>query len=463
MSRIRKLSRRMIVLAALILVLGSSRGLAAETTRPNIVIILADDLGYADLGFQGGRDIPTPNLDSLARQGVRCSNGYVTGPYCSPTRAALLTGRYQQRFGHEFNPGEGSAGEFGLPLSQTTLANRLKSAGYATGLVGKWHLGALPRFQPPKRGFDEFFGFLGGAHAYFASQATDIYRGTEIVHESAYLTDAFAREAVSFIDRHKGHPFFLELAFNAVHTPMHATDDRLARFSSIKDQPRRKYAAMLSAMDEAVGQVLDKLRSSGLEENTLIFFLSDNGGPTMVGTTINASKNDPLRGSKRTTLEGGIRVPFVVRWKGKLPEGKTYDRPVIQLDILPTALAAAGVAPETSWGLDGVDILPYLKGEAKADPHDTLYWRLGEQAAIRRGDWKLVRYDQTADTARPAGGARPKVTSFRLYDLSQDVGESRDLATEKPEKVKELQEAWEAWSAQLARPLWGPGSNPAAR
>jgi arylsulfatase A-like enzyme len=447
----------------LILALTPGLGEAAEVTRPNIVIILADDLGYGDLGFQGGKDIPTPNLDALAGQGVRCTNGYVTGPYCSPTRAALLTGRYQQRFGHEFNPGEGPAGEFGLPLTQTTLADRLKSAGYATGLVGKWHLGDLPKYHPTKRGFDEFFGFLGGAHPYLGEKGVNLQRGTEAIRESAYLTDAFGREAVAFIDRHQGHPFFLELAFNAVHTPMQASDDRLSRFASIADERRRKYAAMLSAMDEAVGKVLAKLRSAGLEENTLIFFLSDNGGPTMVGTTINASKNDPLRGSKRTTLEGGVRVPFVVRWKGKLPEGKVYDRPLIQLDILPTALAAAGVAVEPSWGLDGVNLLPHLNGESKADPHDALFWRLGEQAAIRRGDWKLVRYDQTADTSKPARGGRPPVTPFRLYDLNHDIGESHDLSAEKPEKVKELREAWDAWNAQLARPLWGPGSQAAAR
>jgi arylsulfatase A-like enzyme len=458
--------RMLIVVAVWIFAFGSSLSLAAEEARPNIVIILADDLGYADLGFQGCKDIPTPNLDALAREGVRCSNGYVTGPYCSPTRAGLLTGRYQQRFGHEFNPGDGpTSGEFGLPLSQTTIADRLKAAGYATGLVGKWHLGELARFQPPKRGFDEFFGFLGGAHTYFAEQTNNIYRGTEVVKETTYLTDAFGREAVAFIERHKGHPFFLELAFNAVHTPMNATDDRLTRFSSIKNPARHKYAAMLSALDEAVGKVLDKLRSSGLDDKTLIFFLSDNGGPTMVGTTINASRNDPLRGSKRTTLEGGIHVPFVVRWKGKLPEGKVYDKPVIQLDILPTALAVAGVAPESSWGLDGINLLPYLDGTLKTDPHESLFWRLGEQAAIRKGDWKLVRYDQKVDdpTVKSPGGGRPKVTPFRLYNLSEDIGESHDLIAEKPEKAKELREAWESWSAQLAQPLWGPGSQANAR
>ncbi len=329
----------------------TTTGVAADPSKPNIVIILADDLGHADLGFQGCRDIPTPRIDSLAKNGVRCSNGYVSCPYCSPTRAGLLSGRYQQRFGHEFNPGPAGAKEdvFGLPLSETTLADRLKAAGYATGLVGKWHLGGASRFQPQRRGFDEFFGFLGGGHPYFPGQGAPIYRGTEVVQEKEYLTDAFAREAVAFLQRHKDQPFFLYLAFNAVHTPMHATDDRLSRFANIADEERRTYAGMLTAMDEGVGKVLDTLKAAHLEESTLIFFFSDNGGPTMLGTTINASRNDPLRGSKRTTLEGGIHVPFVVQWKGKLAPGTVYDQPVIQLDVLPTALAAAGVSAMPDW------------------------------------------------------------------------------------------------------------------
>ncbi len=375
----------------------------------------------------------------------------------------LDDGRYQQRFGHEFNPGEGRNDRIGLPLSQTTMADRLRAAGYATGLVGKWHLGAAPQFHPQKRGFDEFFGFLGGGHTYFAEQSTDIYRGTEVVKESAYLTDAFGREAVSFIDRHKEQPFFLELAFNAVHTPMNAPEARRDQFSTIPDSTRRTYAAMLSALDDAVGAVIDKLRASKLEEETLIIFHSDNGGPTMLGTTINGSRNDPLRGSKRTTLEGGIRVPFVVTWKGKLPAGQVYDKPVIQLDVLPTALAAAGVTPKADWELDGVDLLPFLSGKASNAPHESLYWRLGQQAAIRRGDWKLVRYDRTVDTPGARSEARngPPLSPFRLYNLTEDIGEARDVSTQHPDKAKELLAAWEDWSAHLARPLWGPGSVPA--
>jgi arylsulfatase A-like enzyme len=422
---------------------------AAESSRPNVLVIVADDLGYADLGFQGCKDIPTPHLDALCQSGVRCTNGYVSGPYCSPTRAGLMTGRYQTRFGHEFNPAGGP--NAGLPLSETTLADRLKAAGYRTGWVGKWHLGSADKFHPSKRGFDETFGFLGGAHAYFPERGAPIYRGHEVVPEKEYLTDAFAREAVAFLDRHKQESFFLYLAFNAVHTPLQATDERLKLFPSIPDKTRHTYAAMTLAMDEAVGKVLDKLRTDRLEENTLIVFISDNGGPTMRGTTINGSRNTPLRGSKRTTLEGGIRVPFVVAWKGRLPAGQTYNKPVIQLDILPTVLAAAGVAVQPEWQLDGVNLLPYLGGKEDGTPHDVLYWRFGEQMAIRQGDWKLVRYDPVAD------GERGKATPAKLYNLAMDIGEAQDLAAREPEKRKQLESLWQKWNATLAKPLWGAG------
>jgi arylsulfatase A-like enzyme len=439
------------VLAAALLAPALAAPAAEPARRPNVLIILADDQGYADTGFQGCKDIPTPHIDSLAAGGVRCTNGYVSGPYCGPTRAGLLTGRYQQRFGHEFNPAEGP--NVGLPLTETTIADRLKAAGYATGLVGKWHLGNAPKFRPQQRGFDEFFGFLAGAHPYFPGMGAPIFRGNDAVTEKEYLTDAFAREAVGFIDRHKGGPFFLYLAFNAVHTPMQATDDRLKRFAAIPDTMRRTYAAMSAAMDEAVGRVLDKLSAEKLEGDTLVFYFSDNGGPTMRGTTINGSRNDPLRGSKRTTLEGGIRVPFAVRWPGHLPAGTVYERPVIQLDILPTALAAAGVEAKPDWHLDGVNLLPYLTGQNTGTPHETLYWRMGQQMAIRQGDWKLVRYDPVADGT--AGGA---ATPPRLYNLARDIGEANDLSDKEPDKFKELEASWQAWNGQLARPLWGPGS-----
>ncbi len=384
------------VLLVLFLATPADAGAGAKR-RPNIVILLADDMGFADAGFQGCKDIPTPNLDSLSQRGVRFTSGYVSGPYCSPTRAGLLTGRYQTRFGHEFNPGGGDT--VGLPLTEATLADRLKAAGYVTGLVGKWHLGSGPNYQPQRRGFDEFFGFLGGADSYFADKGPPILRGTDVVEEKAYLTDAFG-EAVAFIDRHKEQPFFLYLAFNAVHTPMHATDARLQKFNAIENKTRRTYAAMLWAMDEAVGQVLAKLTAAGLEEDTLIFFFSDNGGPVMPGTTINGSSNTPLRGSKRTTLEGGIRVPWVIAWKGKLPAGKVYDQPIIQLDVLPTALAAAEVAVDEK--CDGVNLVPHLTGAKEAAPHETLYWRSAPKwpSAPATGFWSAMTRAPTAANRR---------------------------------------------------------------
>jgi arylsulfatase A-like enzyme len=431
---------------------GGTAGAETVDRQPNILLIVADDLGYADVGFQGGRDIPTPHLDSIPANGARFTSGYVSGPYCSPTRAGMLTGRYQQRFGHEFNP---PANEHGLPLSEITLADRLKAAGYATGLVGKWHLGGTPELAPQRRGFDEFYGFLGGQHAYFNKNQAVIFRGTEKIVEPDYLTDALGREAVSFIERHENSPFFLYLAFNAVHTPLEADSERLARFASQKDERRKTYAAMLSALDDAVGRVLETLRAKRLEENTLIFFISDNGGPIMPGTTINGSVNTPLRGGKRTTLEGGVRVPFAMQWKGRIPQGIVIQQPVIQLDIQPTALEAAGMKVNPEWKLDGVDLLPFLTGKAQGVPHETLYWRLGAQNAIRHGDWKLVQYDLNADNYPTRG-----VSEKKLYHLADDIGETRDLAAENPEKVRELEQLWREWNEQLLAPRWSaPNGN----
>jgi arylsulfatase A-like enzyme len=412
---------------------------ADATPRPNVLVIVGDDMGYADVGFHGCRDIPTPHLDALAAAGVVCTSGYVSGPYCSPTRAGLMTGRYQQRFGHEFNSG-GPGG--GLPVGETTLANRLHAAGYATCAVGKWHLGTKPEFHPLARGFDEFFGFLGGAHTYFPRRG-GILRGREPVAEPDYLTDAFGREACGFLDRVGDRPFFLYLAFNAVHTPMEADDPRLAKFAGVADRTRRTYAAMLSALDDNVGRVMAKLRERGLEQDTLVFFISDNGGPVMQSTTINGSSNAPLRGSKRQTLEGGVRVPFLVSWPGRIPAAR-YDQPVIQLDIAPTVLAAAGVEAGGA-AFDGVNLLPHLTGADPAPPHDSLFWRFGEQMAIRRGDWKLVRWgtNETVHTDEHW----PK-----LYRISTDTSESRDLSAEERAKVGELEATWQAWNRELPPP-----------
>lgn len=405
--------------------------------KPNVVLLFADDLGYAGIGVQGCTDIPTPNIDSIARNGVRFTNGYVSCPVCSPTRAGLMTGRYQQRFGHEFNPGPATeaSDNFGLPLEEKTIADYLRALNYRTAIIGKWHLGYRREYLPLKRGFDLFFGFPGGAHSYLDSRdrpGNPIMRGVEEVEEKEYLTDAFAREATSFIDQAKRQPFFLYLAFNAVHNPLQATEKYLARFAAISDPRRRTYAAMMSAMDDAIGRVLAKLREHQLEQDTLIFFLSDNGGPTPQTT----SSNHPLRGYKGQVWEGGIRVPFLMQWKGRIPAGRVYDQPVIALDVLPTALAAAeGALPPN---LDGANLLPFVTGQAKGAPHETLYWRFGAAWAVRRGDWKLLEQGD----------------GMQLFNLAQDVGEQKNLAAEHPEKVRELRAAWEAWNRQLAPPKW---------
>ncbi len=420
---------------SLLIVAGAALLAASPQDRkPNIIVIVGDDLGCADLGAYGGKEIPTPNLDSLATNGVRFTNGYVSCPVCSPTRAGLMTGRYQQRFGHEFNPGPVNAAEetFGLPLKETTLPERLKGLGYATGMVGKWHLGYKPEFHPLKRGFDSYFGFLGGAHSY-QKPGKDILRGTEPVDEKEYLTDAFAREAAAFIDGAREKPFFLYLTFNAVHLPMEAPEARREKFASIANPKRRTYAAMLTAMDDGVGRVLARLREHKLEEQTLVVFIADNGGPTPANT----SRNDPFRGTKGQVYDGGTHVPFLAQWKGKLPAGKSYDAPVIALDLHPTAVAAAGGPPPEK--LDGVNLLPYLTGEKSGPPHEALFWRFGAQAAARMGDWKLVLQQGKTE----------------LYNLSEDIGEKSDLAAAKPEKLKELQAAYAKWDSELAEPLWG--------
>ncbi|MHC4639778.1 MAG: sulfatase-like hydrolase/transferase [Planctomycetota bacterium] len=436
----RQFLKTMGLAAATLAIPGFTRAVEKCKTKPNILIILSDDMGYGDVGYHGCKDIPTPNIDAFLDSGVRFTNGYVSGTYCSPTRAGLLTGRYQQSFGHEFNPSNRS--EEGMPLTETTIADRLKAAGYTTGLVGKWHLGSKPRFHPCRRGFDEFFGFLAGGHSYFRSAG--ILRNYEQLKEDEYLTDAFGREAEAFIDRHQSKPWFLYLSFNAVHTPMHADEPRLKKFAAIKEKRRRTYAAMLFAMDEAIGRVMKKLSAAGLEKDTLVFF--------MPNTTINASSNKPLRGSKRTTLEGGVRVPFMVSWPGRIKPG-VYEENVIQLDATVTALAAAGVKILPQWKLHGVNLLPFLSGQKTGAPHDALYWRHGKQMAIRMGDYKLVRYDTNVEI-RSTDSVKLPISAPKLYRLSDDIGETKDLTAKMPDKAKELQKKWDEWNSTLMKPLW---------
>jgi len=395
----------------------------SRQSKPNIVVILADDLGYADLGCQGCRDIPTPHTDSLAENGVRFTDGYANHPVCSPSRAGLLSGRYQHRFGFEHNPGpeQYAAENFGLPLDEPTLAERLKELGYATGMVGKWHVGFKEGLRPHERGFDYHFGFLGGAHNYLPGG-----RRAALVRNG---------ESVAFIERSKDSPFFLYLAFNAVHAPLEATKAYEDRFPGITDPKRRTYAGMLAATDDAVGRVLAKLREHELEDNTLIFFYSDNGGPTPQTTSSNA----PLRGYKGMLLEGGIRVPFVAQWKGVIPAGVVYPHMVMGFDVHATALAAAGGTMPKDKPLDGVDLLPFLTGRKEGVPHQQLFWRTGEQQAVRSGEWKLLQFD----------GQTPQ-----LYNLKEDIGESRNLAADSEQRVQEMQKLYQDWSNNMMSPQW---------
>lgn len=415
--------------------------LSRAASQPNVIIFYADDLGWGEVTAQGfSKDIPTPHIDSLAQNGLRFTNGYVAATYCSPSRAGLMTGRYPTRFGHEFNSVAKSAG---LRADQTTMATRMKTLGYATAAIGKWHLGDQPENRPTKRGFDEFFGTLNNTPFFHPTNFIDSRLSNEVrevTDDGFYTTDAYADRAVDWLESHKSKPCFLYLPFNALHAPLQAPKKYLDRFPNIADEKRKTFAAMMSAMDDAIGKVLAKVRALGQEENTLIFFIADNGGPTASTTSFNG----PLRGFKMTTFEGGTRVPFIAQWKGKIPAGKTYDLPVMNLDVLPTAIVAAGGKPEASWNLDGVDLMPYLTGKNTSRPHQTLYWRFGPQWAIRDGDMKLV--------VSKGGSGKPE-----LYNLAEDIGESKDLAAAQSDKVKELQAMWNKWSAEQA-PASAPDS-----
>ncbi|MCB1275399.1 sulfatase [Prosthecobacter sp.] len=423
----------------------------AFAAKPNVLLIIADDLGYNDVGFQGCKEIPTPHLDKLAARSLRFTNGYVSHPFCSPTRAGTMTGRYQHRFGHENNPAwlpEDTIA--GLPVTETTFPQLMKQAGYTTGAVGKWHLGAHPQFHPNRRGFDEYLGILGGGHQYFPGDkggveyTIPLNRNGKDEAQTKYLTEQFGDEASAFIGRHAGEqkPWMLYLAFNAPHTPLQAPQKWLDQFSQIPDKSRQIYAAMVASMDEAVGGVLAKLDETKQSENTLIFFVSDNGGPNLAAKSgSNFTDNAPLRGAKGMVYEGGMRVPFLVSWPAKIKPG-IYEQPVIALDFLPTSLAAADEAGLTPKNLDGVNLLPFLSGENTSAPHDTLFWRTngpGGNNAVRRGNWKLVRL----------GKAEPE-----LYDLAADIGETKNLAAEKPEIVKELVGAIAEWEKGTIPPIF---------
>ena len=407
--------------------------------KPNIIVFLADDLGYADIGVNGCKDIPTPNIDSIAKNGVRFTDGYATHCVCSPSRAGLMSGMYQHRFGFEANSGpeKYAADNFGLPREIPTLAEKLKGAGYATGMIGKWHIGFKEGLRPHERGFDYHFGFLSGARTYLPGKTDNdpVIRNGVPVKTTRYLTDEFADEAVGFLDRSKDKPFFLYFAFNAVHSPMDANPYSTA-LSGIADEKRRTYGGMLSGLDAAVGRVLAKVRELGQEENTLIFFYSDNGGPT----TQTTSRNDPLRGYKGQFYEGGIRVPFLMQWKAKVTGGKTFTQPVMGFDCHATALAASGIAIPEDKPLDGVDLLPFLNAESHGAPHEFLCWRAGTQKAIRIGDWKLVQEGRSG--------------SVQLFNLKTDLGETTDLATKEVAKIDELAAKFAEWERGVKPAQW---------
>lgn len=420
----------------------------AASDKPNIVFILSDDMGYADIGAHGCKDIPTPNLDRIAARGVRFTDAYANGSFCTPTRAALMTGRYQHRYGME----DLSNVSGPLPKAVKTLPNRLRAAGYTTGMVGKWHLGDAAGFTPMDRGFDEFFGFTGGGHIYIpkpnskGEYGVPILRNREPIHEERYLTDAFGEEAAAFVERQRDakKPFFLYLAFNAVHSPLEATQKYLQRFPSIADPKRRTYAAMLSAMDDAIGLVLAKLEETGKLNNTLVIFTNDNGGPT-TRNAVNGSRNTPLRGSKVETFEGGIRVPLLMQWPGVLEAGAVYRQPVITFDLSATLAVAAGADVAA---MDGVDLLPYVTGKKQSAPHAILFWRNRTRSnnyAARQGDWKFVHSTEGAESPGP----RQTPARDMLFNLAADIGEQHDLAAEQPDKLAALKKLYEAWSAEV--------------
>lgn len=455
----------------------------ALAKQPNIIVLLADDLGYAELGCQGNVDIPTPHVDSIATNGVRFTDGYVAGPNCSPSRAGLLSGRIPTRFGYEFNP-TGPLNEepgFGMPVEEVTIAETLQDAGYVTGIIGKWHQGGTAPYHPFRHGFEEFFGFMHEGHyfvpppwkgvttmlrrktlpgggkegrwigkkklAYHKWRTNEpdydadnpIIRGGQPVVETEYLTDALTREAIDFIDRHDDKPFFLYLSYSAVHSPLQGADAYMKKFEHIEDLQRRIFAAMLSNLDDSVGEVMKQLHKSGLEENTIVFFLSDNGGPTAELT----SSNLPLRAGKGSMYEGGLRVPFVMQWKGTVPPGQVYKKPISSLDIYATAAANAGItAPKQ---IEGVDLVPFLTGKNAGSPHETLFWRQGSKAGLRHGNWKLVRMG----SKRTAGKAQ-----WELYDLAQDMSEETNLAAAQPDRLAELIKIWEKLNGEMSDPLF---------
>jgi arylsulfatase A-like enzyme len=489
--------KTLVATAALGLALAAMPAHAAPPRKPNVIVILADDLGYGDTGVYGSKIVKTPNIDALARDGVRFTQGYVSHPVCAPSRAALLTGRYQTRFGYEFNP-VGRDRNGGVSLDETFIGQVMQKAGYRTGMVGKWHLGQSGDYHPVARGFDEYFGTTAGANAFIVDtkagdefhtppgaeatygtaeggtglgsgseaaqmvvlrERSPITRGRDPVEVKEYLTDAFTNEAVRFIGANKDKPFFLYLAHTTPHTPLQAPAKYIDRYKDVPNKGQRVYAAMVSALDDSVGALRAKLKAEGIEKDTLIVLLSDNGCAGYVG---DACTNTPLNGYKGTHLEGGVRVPFVMAWPGHIPP-KVETRVVSSLDIAPTAAALAGATMPK--GSDGVDLIPYLTGKNTATPNPTLYWRSGPNFAIRDGDWKMWMVNR-ADPSEQAStgssitpdGVQAKMSPLgrfvMLYNLKDDPSETKNLAKDQPDVVARLQAKIEAWDKANVPAQW---------
>ncbi len=419
-----------------------------KSIQPNIIVLLCDDAGYADFGFNGSKDLQTPHIDALAHSGMVFTDAHVSASVSGPSRAGIMTGRYQQRFGYECNP---SAAFSGVDLQETTLGDAMKEAGYHTSAFGKWHLGSEDPYKPNNRGFDYFYGFLSGGRGYFTNPKNDregddhcLRENDQFVSFEGYLTDRLADKAVDYIKANKRHPFFMYWAPNAVHTPMQATEADLARFEGHK---RQTLAAMTYALDRGVGQIIQTLKDEGLYDNTLIFFLSDNGGSPQ-----NNSCCYPLKGFKGNKYEGGHRVPFIVSWPNHIAPGSFFHGLVSSLDIFSTSLATATsplpdekITPaikHITAQLDGVDLMPYMMNEKSGNPHQSLFWRKGEAAAARIGDMKLIRVARLGE---------------RMYNLQDDLSETTDLSTTDSTDLRQLNDALDRWESHMRAPLWTEG------
>ncbi|WP_282038459.1 sulfatase-like hydrolase/transferase [Saccharicrinis aurantiacus] len=412
--------------------------------KPNVIVIVADDLGNADVGYHNqDSKIPTPNIDLLASKGVKFSAGYVTAPVCGPSRAGILTGCNQQRFGFDDNPGpfRSEPGVLaGIPLDIPIIPEYLKPEGYATACIGKWHVGhESDDYFPTRRGFDYFYGFLGGAASYYPNnnEGRTLFKNEKpVLVENEYITDAFGREAVEYINSKKDEPFFMYLAFNAVHGPLQEPPAVYQEpFKNMPQSKRRTLCAMQYAMDANVGRVVEALEKNNISENTLIFFVSDNGGKIKG----NYSYNMPYKGEKGTLYEGGIRLPFFVVMPNDLPNNKTFSKPISTIDILPTVLSVASI--ETNSHIDGKDLTPFLKSKKEKDVHEYIYWRINQRWSIRNANYKLVCND---DKKRP-----------ELYHISKDISETKDLYNELPEIAAMLQKEYDRWSNEVGEPMWG--------